>query len=179
VLNRQGHILSAAAPAGSAILDSAGLMDGQDFRETLTRESLGKAQELLDEAATGALGRPRELNHRSGAGVSHAIQYKALRQGRNGDILLVGRDLGPLSELQQRLVQAQQAMDRDYGRIRAMETRYRVLFQLSGEPLLICDAATRKVAEANAACLSAFNLPTARIVGRSLPSLFDEHDWAP
>ncbi len=91
-------------------------------------------------------------------------------------MLLVGRDLSPIAELQQRLLQAQQATERDYSRIRAMETRYRVLFQLSGEPMLICDAASRKVIEANAACLAAFNLPLTRIVGRSLASLFDEHD---
>ncbi len=118
----------------------------------------------------------RELNHRTEQGGAISIRYQATPQGESGDVLLVGRDLRPVSDLQQRLVQAQQATDRDYARIRAMETRHRVLFQLSSEPMLICDAATRKVSEANAACLAALKLPLARIVGRTLASLFDEHD---
>jgi transcriptional regulator PpsR len=97
-------------------------------------------------------------------------------QGQSGDFILVGRDLSPVTEMQHRLLQAQQAMDRDYGRIRAMQTRYRVLFQLSGEPILICDAATRRVSDANAASLAVFGLPLSRIVGRTIQSLFDEHD---
>jgi transcriptional regulator PpsR len=175
VLDRQGFILSAAAPHGSAILEAIGILEGQDFRETLTRDSVAKAQELLDEASA-VVGRAREINHKTSSVAAISVQYQAVRQGGNGDILLVGRDLGPLSELQQRLVQAQQATDRDYGRIRAMETRHRVLFQLSQEPMLICDVATRKVSEANGACLAALNLPLGRIIGRSLQSLFDEHD---
>jgi transcriptional regulator PpsR len=175
VLDRQGDILSAGS-VDPAVLGDASLVEGRGFRETLTRESLGKYQELLDEAAPDGLGRPRELNHTTSSGRPLGIRYQAMRQGPNGDVLFVGRDLGPVSELQQRLVQAQQAQERDYGRIRAMETRYRVLFQLSGEPMLICDAATRKVSEANSACLAAFNLPLSRIIGRSLQSLFDEHD---
>ena len=42
--------------------------------------------------------------------------------------------------LQQRLVEAQQSMERDYSRLRDVETRYRLLFQLSSEAVLILDA---------------------------------------
>jgi transcriptional regulator PpsR len=173
VIDRQGYVLSTAGDA--ALVAALGIADGQDIRDTLGRDSIGKLQELLDEAAEVGPRRPRELSHATAQG-GVSIRYHAMPQGRNGDLLLIGQNLRPVAELQQRLLQAQQATERDYGRIRAMETRYRVLFQLSAEPMLICDAATRKVAEANAACLAAFNLPLARIVGRTLASLFDEHD---
>jgi transcriptional regulator PpsR len=174
VIDRQGYILSAAGLPD--LLVAAGLADGIEFRDTLMRESAAKADTLIEEASAEGLGRARELNHQTASGNSVAIRYQAMLQGANGDILMVGRDLEPVTELQQRLIQAQQATERDYGRIRAMETRYRVLFQLSSEPMLICDAGTRKIAEANAASLAAFNLPLNRIVGRTLASLFDEHD---
>jgi transcriptional regulator PpsR len=176
VVDSRGDIQSVAIPEGRPAVEEIGLAEGQAFRETLTRDSLGKAQELLDNALPDKPGRARELNHRTPSGSVVAIRYQALRLGEDGDILLVGQDLSVISEFQQRLVQAQQATERDYSRIRAMETRYRVLFQLSNEPMLICDAATRKVTEANAACLAAFKMPLSRLVGRSLPSLFDEHD---
>jgi transcriptional regulator PpsR len=174
VLDRQGFILSVAGQQD--LIAQLALADGLDFRESLSRDSLPRAEELFADTTTDGLGRPRELSHRPHGGGVLGIRYQAMLQGATGDMLLVGRDLRPIAELQQRLVHSQQATERDYSRIRAMETRYRVLFQLSGEPLLICDAAGRKVTEANAACLQAFNLPLARIVGRSLASLFDEHD---
>ncbi len=176
VVDRECSVLFAAALPGSTFLELTGLSAGADLRESLTRESLGKFQDLMEDADAGALGRTRQLNHKTIAGGSLAFRYQAIRQGRSGDVLLVGRDLSALSDMQQRLVKAQQATERDYGRIRAMETRYRVLFQLSSEPMMICDAASRKVSEANAACLAAFGLPLSRIVGRSPSSLFDEHD---
>ena len=55
-------------------------------------------------------------------------------------LVAFGRDLRPLSALQQRLVEAQQSLDRDYSRLRHAETRYRLLFQLWSEPVLILDA---------------------------------------
>lgn len=174
MVDRQGYILSIAGLP--ELIEATGLADGIEFRDTLTRESLSKAETLFEDASADGPGRARELSHRTANGGSVAILYQAIRQGGNGDLLILGRDLAPVTELQQRLIQAQQATERDYGRIRAMETRYRVLFQLSSEPMLICDAATRKIAEANAASLAAFNLPLNRIVGRTLPTLFDEHD---
>jgi transcriptional regulator PpsR len=174
VIDRQGYILSAAGLPD--LMDRLGLADGIEFRDILTRESAAKADALFEEATADALGRARELNHQAADGSLAAIRYQAMLQGVNGDFLLVGRDLEPVTELQQRLIQAQQATERDYSRIRAMETRFRVLFQLSAEPMLICDTGTRKIAEANAASLAAFNLPLTRIVGRTLASLFDEHD---
>ena len=42
-------------------------------------------------------------------------------------------------------------MEREYGRLRQAETRYRLLFQMSGEPVLVLDAASLRVLEANLA----------------------------
>jgi transcriptional regulator PpsR len=53
--------------------------------------------------------------------------------------------------LQQRLVSAQLSMERDYWRLRHVETRYRLLFQVASEAVLILDATTGKLEEANPA----------------------------
>ncbi len=90
-----------------------------------------------------------------------------------GDIVIAGRDLSALAEVQQQLVQAHQAMERDYARQRASETRYRALFQLTGEPILIADLASRKVTEANPAAVRALASSSGRLAGRLLASLFE------
>jgi PAS domain-containing protein len=87
----------------------------------------------------------------------------------DGAIVLVGRDLRAVSTLQQRLVETQQALERDYWRLRHVETRYRLLFQRSREAVLVVDAQTRKVADANAAAGALFGLPPERLVGRAFP----------
>jgi transcriptional regulator PpsR len=61
------------------------------------------------------------------------------------------RDMRPLAAMQQRLVEAQHAVERDYLRFRHAETRYRHLFGVSSEGMLVLDATTLRVLEANPA----------------------------
>ena len=62
------------------------------------------------------------------------------RSGK-GRIVAFGRDLRASVALQRRLIEAQQAMERDYWRFREAETRYRHLFETSAEAVLIVDGA--------------------------------------
>lgn len=66
-------------------------------------------------------------------------------------VVAFGRDMRPLAAMQQRLVEAQQSMERDYLRFRHAETRYRHLFQVSSEGMLVVDAASARIVEANPA----------------------------
>jgi transcriptional regulator PpsR len=70
-------------------------------------------------------------------------------------------------------VQAQQAIERDYARLRHAETRYRLLFQMSAEPVLLVDAATLRIAEANPAADRLLGAGDAGAAGRSLLEAFD------
>jgi transcriptional regulator PpsR len=145
--------------------------------ETLAPDSVGKGQELQDSAVTDRLSRAREINHLGSApNRIVALRYAAIALPGNNGTLLVGRSLQAQASLQRQLVDAQQNLERDYSRMRSVETRYRVLFQLGRTPMLIVDVASRKVMEANSACLSIFALPASRMTGRSVASLFDEHD---
>ena len=74
-----------------------------------------------------------------------------MQLGHRDRFVALGRDLRAVATLQQQLVEAQMSMERDYSRLRHVETRYRLLFQMSSEPVLIVDAATQKVVEANPA----------------------------
>jgi transcriptional regulator PpsR len=66
-------------------------------------------------------------------------------------------------------------MERDYSKLRHAETRYRVLFQTSSEPVLIVDAATDKVVEANPAAIRLFGESIGRVIGRNFPASLDAH----
>jgi PAS domain-containing protein len=64
-------------------------------------------------------------------------------------------------------------MEREYARLRHAETRYRLLFQIASQPVLIVDANSLKVVEANPAAGKLLNKPIKRLAGRALAELFN------
>ncbi len=124
---------------------------GRRWVDTVAEDSRPKVEAMLKDVADRALPRWRHINQGMERDGSVPILFSTVRVGEGGRVVAFGRDLRPLSVLQQRLVEAQQSIDRDYARLRHAETRYRMLFQLWTEPVLILDAATLAVLEANRA----------------------------
>jgi transcriptional regulator PpsR len=146
---------------------------GRPWIETVTVESRPKVEQLCAEAAEKAAPRWRHVNHPTPRGIDVPVLYSAIRFGEDGRLVAFGRDLRALSELQQRLVDAQQSMERDYSRLRFLEMRYRLLFQLSSEAVLVIDATTQKVSEANPAAQRLLGeAATRRVIGRAAADLF-------
>jgi transcriptional regulator PpsR len=173
ILDREGVVHDVLLAAEARLPSEFGAWLGRGWLETIALDSKAKAQQLLADAAAGLPGRLREINHIVAAGAATVpIRYSALRLDDGGRILCVGRDLRALAALQQQLVQFQQSMEREYGRLRAADTRYRVLFQLTSEPILIADSSTRRISEANPAAIARLGQTQQRIVGRTLQSLF-------
>lgn len=124
---------------------------GKRWTETVTGETRTKIEQLLSEAQISGVTRRREVNHPTRGGHDIPVAYAAVRLGRNGPVLAVGRDLRAVSAIQQRFIDAQQVMERDYWQQRQNETRYRMLFQVATDAVVVVDAATLQVVEANRA----------------------------
>ena len=170
ILDEAGVIRDIALGQTDAPLDESRQWLGQGWVETVTSESRGKIQEMLLEATREGVSRRRQINHLSTTGHDIPIAYTAVRLGQGEHhVVAIGRDLRAVSALQQRLVEAQQSLERDYWRMRHIETRYRLLFQVSTEAVLLVDATTLKVVEANPAALVLFDQPAKRLVGRTFP----------
>jgi transcriptional regulator PpsR len=155
-------------------LEGYGNWLGRSWSETLTAESRPKADLLLREAASSTGTGWRQLNHNSSRGRDIPILYAAVRVGHRDLFVALGRDLRPVAALQQKLVEAQMSMERDYARLRHVETRYRLLFQMTSEPMLIVDATSQKVLEANPAAIKLFDGEDRQLVGRGFPEGFDD-----
>lgn len=148
---------------------------GRAWIEMVTRETRPKAEALLnDESIKANAPRWRQVNIPSSNGRDVPILCSAVQTRDNGPVVIVGRDLRNVAMLQQRLVDAQQSMEQDYARLRNMETRYRLLFEMSSEAVLIVDAAASKVVEANPAASDLFHDTTKSIVGQQFPIGFTE-----
>jgi transcriptional regulator PpsR len=140
---------------------------GRPWTDTVTVESRPKVEALLSDAGEPAAGtRWRHINHQSPQGADVPVLYSTIQAGPSGGVVAIGRDLRQLASIQQRLIAAQQSMERDYLRLRQMETRYRSLFQAVSEGVLIVDASTMKILEANPAAARVFGETGKRLAGR-------------
>ena len=136
---------------------------GKPWADTVTVESRPKVEALLRDSRADAAPRWRHINHPSVDGADLPLSYSAVtlpqqagRAKTGVRSVVFGRDLRANAALQQRLISAQQAMERDYWRLRHMETRYRSLFQSASEAVLILDAVSGKTEEANPAAHALF-----------------------
>jgi transcriptional regulator PpsR len=161
---------------------------GRRWLDTVTVESQDKVAQLIAAAQSASVGRPewRQVNHPLQGGHDLPVLYTAIRLSGGPrsrtplSLIAIGRDLRATEALQRRLVESQQAMERDYWRFREAEARYRSLFQSSTEAVLIVDAATLRVIEANPAAQSLLDgspaspraRKGARAVGGSWTNLF-------
>jgi transcriptional regulator PpsR len=146
---------------------------GRSWVDTVTIESRPKIESLLADATADHPPRWRHVNHVGDGSGDVPVQYAAVRMGAGNSILAIGRDLRPVAALQQRLVAAQQATEREYARLRQMDVRHRLLLDATTEAVLIVDASTFKVVEANPAAVGLLVESLDRVVGRSLMEAFD------
>ena len=176
VLDRDGVILDLAFDSRELDLDGAEAWLGRPWIDTVTIESRPKVQEMLDEAAGNNEPTWREINHVLGTANEVPVLYAAAQVGQDGQLVVVGRDLGAVAMLQQRLVDAQQSMERDYSKLRHAETRYRLLFQTSSDAVMIVDMAERKIQEANPAAAKLMAEGAERMTSRPFLDCFEAQD---
>jgi len=173
IVDKDGVIRDTAF--GSEDISIEGYSDwvGKAWTDTVTEESRPKVESLLRDAAAKTVSRSRHINHPSSRGGDLPVLYSVMQVGREGNIIAVGRDLRSVASLQRRLVDAQQSMERDYWRFRQVETRYRLLFQSSAEAIVIVDASTLKVVEANSAAGQLLGETARVIVGKNVLDCFE------
>jgi transcriptional regulator PpsR len=157
-------------------LGVAGSWVGRAWIDTVSRDSKTKVEALLGMHAAEDQPRWRHVNHLSAEGATLPILCAIAPVGQAGHRVVFGRDLRPVSQLQQRLVEVQQSMERDYSRLRQAETRYRLLFQMSVDPLLVLDAESLRVLEANPAAQKLLVYGSRRLPGRPVQDAFVPED---
>ena len=169
--------------AGGVIRDVAvgsGDFEGEGFEacrdrrwvDTVSPDSRAKIEEMLAGAGSRNPPRWRQINHVLGGG-DVPIRYLALDAARDGRVIAIGRDMRAAAALQQRLLAAQQSMERDYVQLRQTETRYRMLFDQSAEAVFVVDTGTRRISEANPAAQRIAGQPE-RLVGEAFVAVLDD-----
>jgi transcriptional regulator PpsR len=160
--------------------DGLDTLVGRHWADSVTVDTKAKIESLLSEAEEVSGGTPkwRQVNHPSTRGVDIPVLYAAIKLDAKGPIIAFGRDLRATAALQQRLVDAQHSMERDYWRLRNAETRYRLMFQMSSEAVLVVDASSQKIVEANPSVAKMLSDVSAPVVGQRFPAGFDQRSMS-
>ena len=138
--------------------------------DAVTRDTRAKIGLLLDEAGASGVSRAREVNLplSDGDGADLPLSLAAVRLGTAGPVLAVGRDLRSLAALQQRFLAAQQALEREHWQQRQADARYRLLFNVATDAVLVVDLDSRCIADANRAAALLHQCTIEQLIGRSL-----------
>ena len=143
---------------------------GKLFAAVVTVESRTKVKDMLGLEPGAASRRWRQVNH-TGHGGDIPVRYLVISLSGGRRLIAIGRDMRNAVVLQQRLLQAQQSLERDYMRLRQIETRYRLLFDLSSEPVLLVEADSQRIQEANPAAHTLLEARSGSLVGTKLTGL--------
>ncbi len=174
VVDAQG-VITEVADGASGPIAGCDQWVGRHWVDTVSPDSQAKVLSLLAEVAPcaqTALG--RELLHPlPGQGVL-PLAWSAIRLGPHGPVLAVGRDLRAVTALQQRFVEVQQEMERHYWRYRLVQSRSQRLYQVAHDAVMVLDAASLVVLQANAASAQWLQRPLSMLLHQpltdSLPS---------
>ena len=96
--------------------------------------------------------------------------YRVVTRDDDGQLIVVGRDLRPISELAATAYwMCSIPWSATTRACMQAETRYRMLFTLASEGILIVDAESLRVLEANPAAGRVFEKPVSKLIGRTFP----------
>ncbi|MCB6176810.1 transcriptional regulator PpsR [Rhodobacter sp. Har01] len=148
--------------------------EGLPLAEVLASESLAKYEARLPDVGN-VLHQPvaMELNHRDRENWPYPVRYTLHRVSHDDSVLMLGHDLRPVAEVQQQLVAAQLALERDYESQREMDTRYRVLMEISRDPVVMVSMSTGRIADLNPAAALVLGAPRAELLGAAIAQEFE------
>ena len=175
VIDGNGVIRNVAQGSAEPIAPGAHQWVGRAWIDTVSGETRPKIENLLKEVGATGIARRREVTHPLTPGVSVPVAYTAIRLGIDGPVLAVGRDLRAIAAIQQRFIDSQQDMERGYWQARHAESRYRLLFQVATDAVMVVDAETLQIVEANQAAAQLFDITSEQLPGRPVTFGFEHH----
>lgn len=131
---------------------------GSPWTETVSGADGDNLRRMLADARSAGVCAFRHVNQRFPSGLELPMEYTAIRLGEQGSLVAIGKNLRAVAELQGRLVEAQQAMERDYWKLREVETRYRLLFNSSRDAVLLLKASNLGILDLNPAAAEALGI---------------------
>jgi transcriptional regulator PpsR len=161
--------LNFAQPDVTLTLDLAGVIRHAALSSTISDEGV---EDWVGRAWADTVGEGGDAQVRQvfPSGRELAVEYTTVRLGENAGLIAIGRSLEAVSDLRARLLADQASMERDAWKLRALETRYRLLFETSAQPVLLVSADDTRVLEANPAAIRALGVVPEQALVPEIPA---------
>jgi transcriptional regulator PpsR len=171
--------LNIALPDVTLRLDMDGVIRDASFANAVSQEGaeswvgLPWAQTVASDASSDILGLVadarengvsdfREVTQLFPSGLKLPIEYNTVRLGDNAGLLAVGKNRQVVTDIQADVTAAQRALEQDAWKLRAVETRYRLLFEAADDPILVLSTENLRIIDANPAAVRAGALDSGR-----------------
>ena len=175
VISQTGDVLGVLANPGFRPKEALERFKGKHLNDTLATESQAKFAARLKQFLSSP-GEPRivELNHRAQEGVpALPVRYSFHMIGDSGKILMMGRDLRTIAEMQQQLVMAQLTLEKDYEARREHDMQFRVLMASIEDAMIFVSLPAGTVRDCNPAARVLLGKQGGDLVGVSLDQVFE------
>ncbi len=175
LLDHGGHILQLSVNSE----DLAGAIDdswiGRDLRDLATPDSKARLEDLLARAtAEPGTVVTCDASHAQDEDDDLLVRYRAISRGADAEVLMLGQDMRAEANLRQQLMNAQQALEQDYWRLRQIETRYRRLFDMVSDAIIVVDGDSLRIMESNPRAIALLAPGQDSVAGKAFPLGFDK-----
>jgi len=175
VVSAEATILSVVINSQDDSFGNLNHWEGRPVADFLTEESIPKFQSAHEAYLSGTgPKKPMELNHSDNAVWQYPVRYTFHRFGHEDAVLLLGRDLRPIAETQQQLVQAQIALEQGYEARREFDARYRVVMANVDSAVVFVSAQTGRVEDANDRAAVLLGMKPDALIGATFATLFSD-----
>ena len=155
VLSAEGKIVSAISKPDHPAFGEISGWPGRDMADICDAQSAMKISDrLADLRARASGGEPApyrwaEVTHEFHDSRSTSVRYALHWLAETGEVLALGLDQRPIIEIQQQLLNAQIALERDYEAQREIDTRYRLLMDFTSDCVVLVSMSSGKIVDIN------------------------------
>ena len=165
-------VIELAVPAESLAQERLEGWCGKSWAEMTDPAIARQIRNMISDMRLGGASSCFQVTQTFPSGRELEIEYTAVSLGKKAGFIAIGRNLKTISDLQARLLLAQQAREQDYWKIREIETRYRMLFDASNEAVVLARVSDLKIVEANLTAANSLGL----VIGAAFFPQMSERD---
>jgi hypothetical protein len=148
ILNESG-VIEKVVDGSKPVAENTSSLVGKKWLDTVAIDSQPKVNALLKTREDQDEQKWRQVNQEIAGSNSLPIQFSTIFFPKQNKLVAIGKDLSSISMLQQKLVESQQEIERDYANLHAIQNRYLQLFNSIDQAYLIVDSQTLKIVEVN------------------------------
>jgi transcriptional regulator PpsR len=148
IINQSG-VIEKCIDGSKPVSSNTSSLIGKKWLDTVAIDSQPKINALLRTSEDQDEQKWRQVNQEIDGSASIPIQYSTIFFSKQNQLVAIGKDLSGISSLQQKLVESQQEIERDYANLHAIQNRYLQLFNSIDQAYLIVDSQTLKIIEVN------------------------------